>query len=87
MVPVSVRRRGEMGVYNNRVSAVFAGLPVGLGDPAQRLARIRAEMDGVNSPSRRSPPPSAPGREGCQRVGSETVRPLTSMLKTPLLAR
>jgi diacylglycerol O-acyltransferase len=47
MVPVSVRRRGEKGVYNNRVSAVFAGLPVGLSDPAARLARIRAEMDGV----------------------------------------
>jgi len=47
MVPVSVRRRGERGVYNNRVSAVFAGLPVGLDDPAQRLETIRAEMDGV----------------------------------------
>ena len=47
MVPVSVRRRGEKGVYNNRVSAVFAGLPVGLSDPIQRLQRIRAEMDGV----------------------------------------
>ncbi len=47
MVPVSVRRRGERGVYNNRVSAVFAGLPVGLIDPIRRLATIRAEMDGV----------------------------------------
>jgi diacylglycerol O-acyltransferase len=47
MVPVSVRRRGERGVYNNRVSAVFAGLPVGLTDPVQRLERIRAEMDGI----------------------------------------
>jgi len=47
MVPVSVRRRGEKGVYNNRVSAVFTGLPVGLRDPAARLQRIRAEMDGV----------------------------------------
>src|SRR6202030_3288004 len=47
MVPVSVRRRGERGVYNNRVSAVFARLPVGLLDPVQRLERIRAEMDGV----------------------------------------
>jgi diacylglycerol O-acyltransferase / wax synthase len=47
MVPVSVRRRGERGVYNNRVSAVFAGLPVGLTSPAQRLERIRAEMDGI----------------------------------------
>jgi diacylglycerol O-acyltransferase len=47
MVPVSVRRRGERGVYNNRVSAVFAGLPVGLDEPRQRLERIRAEMDGI----------------------------------------
>jgi WS/DGAT/MGAT family acyltransferase len=47
MVPVSVRRRGEKGVYNNRVSAVFAGLPVGLSDPIERLASIRAEMDGI----------------------------------------
>jgi diacylglycerol O-acyltransferase / wax synthase len=47
MVPVSVRRRGERGVYNNRVSAVFAGLPVGLDDPRERLAAIRAEMDGI----------------------------------------
>jgi diacylglycerol O-acyltransferase len=47
MVPVSVRRRGERGVYNNRVSAVFARLPVGLPDPLLRLERIRAEMDGV----------------------------------------
>jgi diacylglycerol O-acyltransferase len=47
MVPVSVRRRGERGVYNNRVSAVFAGLPVGVADPAARLDVIRAEMDGV----------------------------------------
>jgi WS/DGAT/MGAT family acyltransferase len=47
MVPVSVRRRGETGVYNNRVSAVFAGLPVGLTDPVSRLAAIRADMDGI----------------------------------------
>ncbi len=47
MVPVSVRKRGEKGVYNNRVSAVFAGLPVGLPDPARRLQSIRAEMDGI----------------------------------------
>ncbi len=47
MVPVSVRSKGERGVYNNRVSAVFAGLPVGLTEPARRLQRIRAEMDGI----------------------------------------
>jgi diacylglycerol O-acyltransferase len=47
MVPVSVRRRGERGVYNNRVSAVFAKLPVGLAEPAERLQQIRSEMDGI----------------------------------------
>jgi diacylglycerol O-acyltransferase len=47
MVPVSVRRKGEKGVYNNRVSAVFAALPIGLDDPAARLERIRGEMDGI----------------------------------------
>jgi diacylglycerol O-acyltransferase len=47
MVPVSVRAKGEKGVYNNRVSAVFASLPVGLTGPVQRLQAIRAEMDGI----------------------------------------
>ena len=47
MVPVSVRRPGEKGVYNNRVSAVFVGLPVGVADPRDRLAAVRAQMDGV----------------------------------------
>jgi WS/DGAT/MGAT family acyltransferase len=49
MVPVSVRAPGEKGEYNNRVSAVFARLPVGLDDPAERLAAIRAQMDGIKS--------------------------------------
>jgi diacylglycerol O-acyltransferase / wax synthase len=49
MVPVSVRKPGEGGVYNNRVSAVFARLPVGLEDPADRLADIRRQMDGLKS--------------------------------------
>jgi diacylglycerol O-acyltransferase len=49
MVPVSVRKPGESGVYNNRVSAVFARLPVGIEDPAQRLADIRRQMDGIKS--------------------------------------
>jgi diacylglycerol O-acyltransferase len=47
MVPVSVRHKGEKGVYNNRVSAVFAALPVGLSDPRERLRRINSEMDGI----------------------------------------
>jgi hypothetical protein len=49
MVPVSVRLPGERGVYNNRVSAVFARLPVGIDDPTERLGLIRNEMDGIKS--------------------------------------
>ncbi len=49
MVPVSVRAPGERGEYNNRVSAVFARLPVGIEDPAERLADIRDQMDGIKA--------------------------------------
>jgi diacylglycerol O-acyltransferase / wax synthase len=49
MVPVSVRAPGERGEYNNRVSAVFARLPVGIDDPAERLADIRVQMDGIKA--------------------------------------
>jgi diacylglycerol O-acyltransferase / wax synthase len=45
LVPVSVRRPGERGVYNNRVSAMFAELPVGIADPVARLDVVRAQMD------------------------------------------
>jgi diacylglycerol O-acyltransferase / wax synthase len=47
LVPVSVRRPGERGDYNNRVSAMFAELPVGVADPAERLEAVRAQMDGL----------------------------------------
>ena len=49
MVPVSVRKPGESGVYNNRVSAVFARLPVGIENPIERLYDIRSQMDGIKS--------------------------------------
>jgi diacylglycerol O-acyltransferase len=45
MVPVSVRQAGERGSLDNRVSAVFVDLPVGEPDPAERLTRIRRQMD------------------------------------------
>jgi diacylglycerol O-acyltransferase / wax synthase len=44
LVPVSVRRPGERGTYNNRVSAMFAELPVGLDDPIERLEAIHEQM-------------------------------------------
>jgi diacylglycerol O-acyltransferase len=47
LVPVSVRRPGERGTYNNRVSAMFAELPIGLESPVARLAAIRQQMEGL----------------------------------------
>ncbi len=44
LVPVSVRREDERGIYDNRVSAMFAELPVGIADPVARLESIRAQM-------------------------------------------
>jgi WS/DGAT/MGAT family acyltransferase len=53
MVPVSVRARDERGraisdgTLDNRVSAMFAALPVDIEDPVQRLGAISAQMDGI----------------------------------------
>ena len=44
LVPVSVRSDSERGVYNNRVSGVFPGLPVGLQDPVERLRDLQEQM-------------------------------------------
>jgi len=47
LVPVSVRAEDERGKLDNRVSAVFVSLPVGLDDPVARLEDIRRQMDGL----------------------------------------
>jgi diacylglycerol O-acyltransferase len=44
LVPVSLRAAGEENIYENRVSAVVANLPVHIADPAQRLAAVQAEL-------------------------------------------
>ncbi|MDT7545537.1 MAG: diacylglycerol O-acyltransferase / wax synthase [Actinomycetota bacterium] len=44
LVPVSVRRPGEKGTYNNRVSAMFAELPVGIADPVERLHSVTEQL-------------------------------------------
>jgi diacylglycerol O-acyltransferase len=44
LVPVSVRADSERGVYNNRVSGIFPGLPVSIADPAERLNAIAGQL-------------------------------------------
>lgn len=53
MVPVSVRPRDTSGraigdgTLENKVSAMFAELPIGIEDPVERLRAISAQMDGL----------------------------------------
>lgn len=44
MVPVSTRHADEHGTLGNRVSAVFADLPVGVADPLGRLTAVTAQL-------------------------------------------
>jgi len=53
LVPVSVRPRDVTGkavgdgTFENKVSAMFAELPVNIDDPAERLHAITVQMDGL----------------------------------------
>ena len=72
LVPVSVRTPGERGTYNNRVSAMFAQLPVGIVHPVERLTSIRVQMDGL--------------KESKQAVAGEVLTSLTGFAPPMLLA-
>jgi WS/DGAT/MGAT family acyltransferase len=49
LVPVSMRAPGEESIYENRVSATVADLPVHVADPVERLTLIRAELDSLKA--------------------------------------
>jgi diacylglycerol O-acyltransferase len=72
MVPVSVRSPSEHGTYNNRVSAMFAQLPVGVRDPVERLDSIRVQMEGL--------------KESKQAVAGEVLTSLSGFAPPLLLA-
>ncbi len=72
MVPVSVRTQAERGGYNNKVSAMFAELPVSLADPVERLAAIRAQMQDL--------------KESHQAVAGSTLTSLGGFAPSMLLA-
>ena len=44
MVPISVRMADEHGDAGNRVSTMYAPLPVGIGDPSERMHAVSAAM-------------------------------------------
>jgi diacylglycerol O-acyltransferase / wax synthase len=72
LVPVSVRNPDERGTYNNRVSAVFAELPVEVTDPVARLLAISAQMAGL--------------KESKQAVAGEVLTSLSGFAPPLLLA-
>jgi diacylglycerol O-acyltransferase / wax synthase len=49
LVPVSLRAPGEESIYENRVSAVLADLPVHIADPVERLAAVRAQLSALKA--------------------------------------
>jgi WS/DGAT/MGAT family acyltransferase len=71
LVPVSVRASEARGVYDNRVSAMFAALPVGIADPIARLEAIRAQMDDL--------------KESKQAVAGEVLASLSGFAPSLLL--
>ena len=78
LVPVSVRARDERGravgdgAMANKVSAVFAELPVHLEDPVERLRAISAQMDGL--------------KQSKQAVAGEVLSSLTGFAPPMLLS-
>jgi WS/DGAT/MGAT family acyltransferase len=72
LVPVSVRKGGERGSYDNKVSAMFAELPVGITDPVERLNAVRQQMEDLKA-SR-------------QAVGAEVLTSMTGFAPAMLLA-
>jgi diacylglycerol O-acyltransferase len=44
MVPVSIRAESERYTYGNKVSWVFADLPVGVADPVERVRKVHESM-------------------------------------------
>jgi diacylglycerol O-acyltransferase len=49
LVPVSIRTVDEHGELGNKLTAMRGPLPVGVADPAERLAVISAAMDGLKA--------------------------------------
>ena len=73
MVPVSVRADVERGALGNRVAAVYAPLPVGLGDPIARFRAVHEAMGGLKASG--------------QAVGAEHVAALAGFASPTVLSQ
>jgi WS/DGAT/MGAT family acyltransferase len=73
MVPVSVRADIERGALGNRVAAMWAMLPVGIADPAERLRLVSGEMEGV--------------KQSGQAVGAEILTRVSGFAPPTIMAQ
>jgi len=78
LVPVSVRPRNDQGLaigdgtLQNKVSAMFAELPVSIADAAERLAAVSSQMEGL--------------KESKQAMAGEALTSMTGFAPPMLLA-
>jgi WS/DGAT/MGAT family acyltransferase len=72
LVPVSLRREDQHGEFNNRVSAMFAELPMDIADPVERLHSLHAQMSDL--------------KEHHQAAAAETLTSLSGFAPPALLA-
>ncbi|HEX3615625.1 MAG TPA: wax ester/triacylglycerol synthase family O-acyltransferase [Solirubrobacteraceae bacterium] len=73
LVPVSVRDAADDGVLGNHIAAMWAPLPLGVSDPAERLRLISAAMTGVK-------------RSG-QAIGAQALTELAGFASPTLVAQ
>jgi len=73
MVPISIRAESERGALGNRVSAMYAPLPIGLADPIARYRAIHDAMRGL--------------KESGQAVGAEMITSLADFAPPTILAQ
>ena len=73
MVPISVRADSQRGALGNRVSAMYAPLPVGLADPVERFHFVHAAMAGL--------------KESGQAVGAQAITRLADAAAPTILGQ
>ncbi|MGZ8635131.1 MAG: WS/DGAT/MGAT family O-acyltransferase [Solirubrobacteraceae bacterium] len=73
MVPMSVRAEAEQGALGNRVSTMYAPLPVHAADPVERFQIVHEAMKGV--------------KESGQAVGAELITQLAGFAPPTLLSQ
>ena len=73
MVPVSVRSDSERGALGNKVTTMYAPLPIGLADPIARYRAVHEAMAGL--------------KESGQAVGAEMLTSLADFAPPTILAQ